>query len=183
MPRQLVEPSVVDRIVLIRSRSVHRTASGRVFGVSERETEGSLTRRGILRTLKIDSPRKPMPTGSRHALVIGEPLVADVPPLPGARLEAERVGQKLMNCGVTATVLNNAGPEECFRALFAEEYCIVHAAAHGCFEESNPKNSGVILGSGLRLTAREFQNLRATPSLVFLNCCHLGGLSLTNPGH
>ncbi|NJN24001.1 MAG: CHAT domain-containing protein [Acaryochloridaceae cyanobacterium RL_2_7] len=54
-----------------------------------------------------------------------------------------------------------------------------------------PTHSGVIIGPDDFLTSGEFENLKAVPSIVFLNCCHLGQLADGNladthnsqPGH
>jgi tetratricopeptide (TPR) repeat protein len=71
---------------------------------------------------------------------------------------------------------------EIFRALYRHEYDIIHIAAHGEFNEplvddaiksKKQRPSGVVLGKGRYLTSGEFENLRAVPSVVFLNCCHL----------
>lgn len=144
------------------------------------DTDG-LVRQGILRTLKIDTPRRPLPAASRRALVIGEPAGCS-PALPGALAEAEEVGRLLDVARMDARVLRNPTADESFRALFEESYDIVHIAAHGHFDPEDPRRSGVVLADDRYLTASEFENMKATPSIVFLNCCHLGKIRLKQPG-
>ncbi|MEM9218397.1 MAG: CHAT domain-containing protein [Cyanobacteria bacterium P01_F01_bin.150] len=151
----------------------------------------------ILRTLSTvtrrENPRRSM---ERRALVIGEPAKVE-PPLPGALAEAKSVANLLEMRQLTVTSVLNAGPRDILNAMYAADYDIVHIAAHGDFTEitktetietkttqnhaADKKSSistsgkhGVVLGDGLYLRSDEFANLRAVPSIVFLNCCHLG---------
>lgn len=141
-----------------------------------------LVRQGILRTLRVMQPRRPQPTSSQRALVIGEPDGV-LPLLPGAREEAEEVEGQLAKAGYSVRSLwKKPSADDCFQALLEEPYDIVHIAAHGKFDPEHPARSGVVLGGDRLLTAAEFENMPATPSIVFLNCCHLGRIHLKDPG-
>ena len=141
-----------------------------------------LVRQGILRTLRIALPRRPQPTSSMRALVIGEPGGV-LPELPGARAEAQEVAKLLGDEGFSVRPMSvNPSADECFQALLEEPYDIVHIAAHGVFDPEHPTRSGVVLSDGRLLTAAEFENMAATPTIVFLNCCHLGRIHLQEPG-
>jgi tetratricopeptide (TPR) repeat protein len=59
-------------------------------------------------------------------------------------------------------------------ALFAQEWQIVHIAAHGQFDSDEPSRSGVVIGPDMFITANVVRQLPVVPELVFLNCCHLG---------
>ena len=59
-------------------------------------------------------------------------------------------------------------------ALFAQEWQIVHIAAHGQFACDDPSRSGVVIGPEMFITANVVRQLPVVPELVFLNCCHLG---------
>lgn len=146
------------------------------------ENEGdAIVRRGILRTLQIERPRRPQPTNQSQALVIGEPMGVE-PALPGARSEGDEVARLLTGAGVLTRVLLGADADDNFRALLEASYDIIHIAAHGHYDAKNPRHSGVVLANGRFLTACEFENLKSTPSIVFLNCCHLGKVRLREPG-
>lgn len=127
-------------------------------------------------------------------LVIGEPLCNEkeaqgqpvYPRLPGARLEAERVGQvlaaELGEAQVNALVATEDGPGPdavaVTTALLARRYRIVHIAGHGEPELDRgphlpPQLRGVVLSDGTFLGPREVEAMRVVPELVFLNCCHL----------
>ncbi|MCM1984538.1 CHAT domain-containing protein [Lyngbya confervoides] len=128
---------------------------------------------GILRSLTTQNRRiNPRRSAGRRALVIGNPAQVD-PTLPGARKEAVAVSKQLLACDLQVESLIDAPSDEIFRALYRHEYDIIHIAAHGQFSDDGSR-SGVLLEKGRFLTASEFENLRAVPSLVFLNCCHLG---------
>ena len=137
---------------------------------------------GLLRTLSTPEPREnPRRARSRRALVVGEPAGVK-PGLPGARQEGEHVISLLEQHGMKVEPLLEKDAGEIFRALYRHEYDIIHISAHGEFNEplvddacnsKKQRHSGVVLGKGRYLTSGEFQNLRAVPSVVFLNCCHL----------
>jgi tetratricopeptide (TPR) repeat protein len=112
----------------------------------------------------------------RRALVIGEPADVELPPLPGARDEARAVTSFLRSREIEVVPRINAQADEIFSALWGGDYDIIHIAAHGELDEADPSKFGVVLGKGERLTSSEL-DLPTVPSIVFLNCCHLGALS------
>ena len=159
-------------------------------------TEPIGVRVGLLRRLEVRASADPRPPRGRRALVIGDPSSA-LPELPAAREEAERVAARLRARDlVVEGPLLRSGPDELMAALYRHEYDVVHIAAHGEFVGSEdrfaldapPGRPGVVLDDGRLLTLDELRKLRAIPSLVFLNCCHLGNftgdwrLHLGDPG-
>ena len=131
---------------------------------------------GILRTLSTVTPReRPLRSGERRALVIGEPAGV-VPPLPGALQEAKEVSRLLSQRKFAVEESFGRDPDSIIRVLYRHEYDIIHIAAHGEFDEKGER-SGVLLGDKRYLRTSEFENLRAVPSIVFLNCCHLGKMA------
>ncbi len=153
---------------------------------------------GLLRQLLQVTYRERVTSAlGRKALVVGDPKNRDTrfPPLLGAEDEARAVHQQLSRAGYDAgpapLIGDQATPENVLGALYAEQYRILHLAAHGVFEfdpEPNrpeiraddgagkPKRlvSGMVLGEGIYLTAAEINQMRFVPDLVFLNCCYLG---------
>ena len=128
------------------------------------------------------------PARSDHALVIGEPAIdeAALPPLPGARREAETVVEELERRGYSVEPSVNEAGVEIVQKLFLREYRVLHVAAHGIYQSDRPGQSGVIIGrnadrSWSVLSAHLFKQLRTVPELVFLNCCHLGRLDQPGP--
>jgi tetratricopeptide (TPR) repeat protein len=151
-----------------------------LLGTQGEDPDG-FARRGILRTLRISSPRPASATVTRRALVMGEPAGV-APPLPGARVEATEVAALLAGSGFDVNLLRGAGADESFEALLGGPYDIVHIAAHGHFDAEEPRSSGIVLADGRFLGASEFENMRGVPAIVFLNCCHLGKIHLQDPG-
>ena len=136
---------------------------------------------GILRKLSTNIRREsPRRSGDRRALVIGEPAGIK-PPLPGAIEEAREVSHLLSQRNLAVEELLGRDSDSIIRALYRYEYDIVHIAAHGEFDEKGER-SGVLLGEGRYLRSSEFENLRAVPTIVFLNCCHLGKLEESDNG-
>ena len=138
--------------------------------------------------LTIDGP---VATLKPRALVIGDPPVGTgFPRLEGARREAAAVAAQLDAAGldVDATmVLGPDAPSEAGTAgaiigrLLADDYQIVHIAAHGWYEEAGARPGadawgGVVIGPDQYLTAVEINQMRRPPDLVFLNCCHLAAV-------
>ncbi|MBD3944270.1 CHAT domain-containing protein [Nocardioides ganghwensis] len=132
---------------------------------------------GIIRRLETSTFRQWVrPASGSRALVIGDPRARGWPPLPGARLEANRVAASLEAHGYEVERQISASDDDdsvcttsILDALFAHDYRIIHLAAHG----DTTGRPGVIIGEHDRLTALEIQQLQTTPDLVFLNCCHL----------
>lgn len=134
---------------------------------------------GMIRQLKLEDYRiKVNPVAGKKALVIGDPDLDGYPyaqQLPGAFKEANMV----------ASVLDEYGyemPNNCFKksstqiikALFKDEYKIIHLAGHGIFNEKKPKSSGMLIGNGVFLSTKEICQMSKVPELVFVNCCFLG---------
>lgn len=130
------------------------------------------TRYGLVRQLRTDAFReRPTRSADNRALVIGEPSGV-APPLRAAHQEAVAMVELLRHefeMLVTSSI--HERPAVILKHLYRDQYDLIHIAAHG---RADAKGLGVLLGGGMLLTAKEFRNLRAVPSLVFLNCCHLG---------
>jgi tetratricopeptide (TPR) repeat protein len=140
-----------------------------------RPNEPLATRQGLLRQFKtMDFRANPQPSRGNQAIVIGDPINTGLAPLPGARAEAEAVAKLLRGAGYVVQDPINKDSKSIINDLFAGEYQILHVAAHGNYNQSAPDQSGVVLGDGIFLTAKEMVDLRTVPDLVFINCCHLG---------
>jgi CHAT domain-containing protein len=150
--------------------------------------EPLVKRMGLVRQLKlVDRPQGDTSTVHPRALVIGDPPAgARFPRLDGARREAKAVADLLGEAGVpvVSLIFDVDAPEEgaagaVIGRLLADDYQILHIAAHGWFEPSGPDDKpwgGVAIGPEQYLTAVEIGQMRRPPSLVFLNCCHLGSV-------
>ncbi|HWC12459.1 MAG TPA: CHAT domain-containing protein [Acidimicrobiales bacterium] len=147
-------------------------------------------RGGFLRQLTTPPQRQLEPlSGVPGALVIGDPPGGEpFERLDGARKEASEVAELLAREGglavesliypaETPTTVDSAS--QVLSALLANDYRIVHIAAHGHFERrpSGPPLGGVVIGPNAYLTASSLRSMRRPPDVVFLNCCHLGSLS------
>ncbi len=141
-------------------------------------------------TRQLASPRPVAPgvAGSgRRALVIGDPgQVEEKLRLKGAEEEAKSVERLLAQAGYDVNPVIGQPALATFRHLFAESYAVLHIAAHGAssFIEGPEmrRMNGVVLGDGLFLSASEMSTLLPFPSLVFLNCCHLGEIDVPPEG-
>jgi pimeloyl-ACP methyl ester carboxylesterase len=181
LPRQLVEKA--DRLVDIVLDLDPATAQIPWELLDRPEGDASRplgVRAGILRTLSTLRPREnPRRSGERRALVIGDPKGVS-PQLPGALAEAQMVADLLDGLDFRVERVMNAGPDAILRALYRHRYDIVHIAAHGEYhgedDDSSRCRSGVVIGDNRHLTSDELENLRAVPSIVFLNCCFLGAI-------
>ena len=129
-----------------------------------------------------------------RALVIGDPDCdrSRYPFLPAARDEAREVAKVLeggkdsgrASVAVTKRIADEQhriGPHEVINALLADNYRVIHIAAHG--EPNLPadpvkgtpaQTRGVVLNGGVYVGANEVKAMRKVPELVFLNCCYLG---------
>ena len=143
-------------------------------------------RAALVRQLKLrDVPpvrRSDKPT----ALVIGNPPVGDLAPsLEGAFREATTVSELLRLgkydvtelCFDTAHRSDDATTLAVETALFADDYRIIHVAAHGFFQPDDPTRTGIAIGPDDFLTATIFRQVNVIPDVVFLNCCHLGAVA------
>jgi tetratricopeptide (TPR) repeat protein len=124
--------------------------------------------------------------GQSAMLVVGEPLCPpDYPPLPGAYQEAKAVYDCLKTFGeqhkIDVTGLMAASPDgprpaarEVVNTLLEKPWRVIHVAGHGALPDSDGGTGGVVLTDNTFLGPREMAAMRVVPSLVFLNCCHLG---------
>ena len=115
------------------------------------------------------------------ALIVGEPDVSDVyyqgksrqlPPLPGARKEAEMIGRLL---GVQPLLGKDATKQAVLERMHSVS--LIHFAAHGYAERGeialSPISScGTPHEEDYLLTMAEISQVRLTAKLVVLSCCH-----------
>jgi tetratricopeptide (TPR) repeat protein len=144
-------------------------------------------RSGLVRQLAQAQVRElvSLPRG-RKALVIGDPRgvpTEGFAKLPAAENEAKAVQALLQEKGFATKALVGDGvmPDQVCRNLFAEAWEIVHIAAHGVVNEALPDThgvkrpvTGVLLGGGIVLGPSVLSKLPISPSIMFVNCCHLG---------
>jgi hypothetical protein len=126
-----------------------------------------------------------VPSGRPKALVIGDPRGVPMPgfsALPGAQQEALAVSELLSEThDVVALIGDQVMPEMVYKQLFAEAWDIVHIAAHGVVKTRLKSRdgvqrpmTGVVLGDGMVLSPSVLSKMPVSPSLFFLNCCHVG---------
>jgi pimeloyl-ACP methyl ester carboxylesterase/tetratricopeptide (TPR) repeat protein len=155
----------------------------------------------LLRKLRTAEFRSQVMDASTDAriLVIGEPACdrSIYPRLPGARLEARAVVDRLIGPGGIAVerVVHLISPDNdqiqvdaltVIKTVFSQSWRIVHISGHGepperiepgidpgsgKRREGDPR--GVVLSDGTFLGPREVKMLRTVPELVFVNCCYL----------
>jgi hypothetical protein len=147
---------------------------------------------GLLRQLEYrDPPLRIQDAEHAGALVVGDPPSRMVE-LPGAQQEARMVSDTLLASGMETHSLHRPDGESVIRELYARPYRVLHLAGHGVFEmvvdethcercgqvtperEPGQTVTGMIIGDDLVLTPHEVAQVRRTPELVFINCCHLG---------
>ena len=174
-----------------------------VDGVSARypwellEDRRSSTRRppavaaGLLRQLRTPTFRtQPAHPQRATALVVGNPRVParEFPDLPGAAAEARGVAKVLRHHGVAVTDSIGQDAERVLGALHQDGWRVLHLAGHGVHEhvlparegEASPaRASGMVIGDGVFLTPGDVAQMREVPELVFLNCCHLGSVAVS----
>ena len=131
-----------------------------------------------LTTLKIiqDSPQNYH--SNTGALIIGNPKVDWLPPLPGARKEAEMVGRLV---GVPPLVEAEATKQAVLERI--SSVSLIHFAAHGNAERgeialspiptSNSRNA-IPPQEASMLTMSDVSRVKVTAKLVVLSCCHSG---------
>ena len=112
------------------------------------------------------------------ALIVGDPEVhpkTNLPPLPGARKEAQEIADLL---GVTATIGRQATKEEVLRGI--QEVSLIHIAAHGDAERGeialspNRSSPRVLREEDFMLTMEDVVTVGVRAKLVVLSCCHSG---------
>ena len=131
-----------------------------------------------LTTLKIiqDSPEDYH--SNTGALIIGNPKVDGLPPLPGARKEAEMVGRLV---GVPPLVEEEATKQAVIERI--SSVSLIHFAAHGSAERgeialspiptSNRRNA-IPPREAYMLTMADVSRVKVRAKLVVLSCCHSG---------
>jgi CHAT domain len=109
---------------------------------------------------------------SAGLLVVGEPRCTgrDLPPLPGARAEAQGVADLLRQHGAPVTELIDEDTLPIVHTLLGEDWRLIHIAGHGL---TDAQGGGVALAGDAVLGPREIAAMRTVPDLVFINCCHL----------
>ena len=94
-----------------------------------------------------------------HSIVIGDPVVSDpewiLPPLPGARKEAEDVARLVNVPSFTGTEATKINVKNQLRG----DTGLIYLATHGMADSENPLDASVLWLSDGRWTAREIQNL------------------------
>ena len=130
---------------------------------------------------------------SRSAYVIGNPKTegfysvfsgeeplgsTGLPSLDGAHREAMSVHIQLEKYGYESQLsLEEENGVDVINKLYQKSYRVLHIAGHGVYEQrtrQGDRRTGVVLSSGLLITAAEIEAMEVVPDLVFLNCCHLG---------
>ncbi|XP_066017941.1 tetratricopeptide repeat protein 28-like [Pocillopora verrucosa] len=112
------------------------------------------------------------------ALIIGNPKVYWLPPLPGARKEAEMVGRLV---GVPPLVEEEATKQAVLERI--SSVSLIHFAAHGSAERGEialssiptPNNQNAIPSPEAHmLTMADVSRVKVRAKLVVLSCCHSG---------
>jgi CHAT domain len=159
-----------------------------VEGVSDWAIGPPAVRTGMVRQLLQTRFREQIVAGhsKRKALVIGDPSAAPMegfPRLPGAEREARAIADLLKKKGYDVRPLLGAAatPEQVCKQLFAEAWEIVHVCAHGVVDQEligadgiKRRMTGAVLGGGVVLGPSALSKLAVSPSIFFVNCCHLG---------
>jgi len=158
-----------------------------------RDSRPLATRIGMVRQLYDRSGEPPRPTvRNGRALVVGDTQAGEgFPPLPGAVAEASLVSERLNQGGFdSGQPMIRRRSIEIVMALTNEDYQIIHLAGHGVVDHPmrdavtgvDRASTGMLLGDGIVLGAKEIRALPCVPELVFLNCCHLGANREPPPG-
>jgi len=146
---------------------------------------------GLVRQLiQDDYRRQPSLTVHNAVLVVGDPALGNqtrlFSPLPGARREAQAVALQLKKQGYKINLMLNKKADEIVQALYEKPYRIIHLAGHGVYKvDSEGKkidpntateegHTGMVLGDGIYLSAKEIAQMSTVPDIVFINCCHTG---------
>ena len=153
----------------------------------DRGKRGQLAlRAALVRQFKLPELASVRRSSNATALVIGNPPVGGLADsLDAAFVEAMAVSEALQLGGYRVKELcfdtdqpaAGSTTTEIETALFADDYRIIHVAAHGFYQPDDPTRTGVAIGPDDFLTARMFRQLNVIPDVVFLNCCHLGAVA------
>lgn len=110
-----------------------------------------------------------------NALVVGDPdLQGFVTQLPGAKAEGEMVSDLLQQHEFATTSIIRGSSTQILKALYSNEYKIIHLAGHGLFDAKDPLWSGMAIGKKEFLSTFHIYQMSTVPELVFVNCCYLG---------
>ena len=88
--------------------------------------------------------------------------------------EDQHEGDDRANLIDSFAALHGTPGRRVLEALLSRDWRILHVAAHGRFDAADSSRSGVVVDHVTTLSPNVFRQLPAVPSLVFLNCCHLG---------
>ncbi len=153
-------------------------------------------RSGMIRQLQLTNVEERSRPTDNVALVVGDPVSTGFPPLGSAADEAKSVKEKLEQRHYHVVDMNQKSADDILFALFQQDYRIIHMAGHGVYNHpledpptcetcgSKVKDEGIngmVIGKNAFLTAAEIRQMRTTPELVFLNCCHLGNVDRQSP--
>jgi pimeloyl-ACP methyl ester carboxylesterase/tetratricopeptide (TPR) repeat protein len=137
---------------------------------------------------------QPAPDLNDTAMVVGAPKLGEKwSELPGAIDEAKLVTSLLSSNQFDTVSLIEPDGFDIFDQLYIEAYKIMHLAGHGVYNyrlESATKTcnecgskvgngniqSGMVISDNQLLTPADIEKIRFVPELVFINCCHLGGV-------
>lgn len=126
-------------------------------------------------------------------LVIGDPILDSqvFSQLSGAEIEAKNVVALFENQAYEVESVISKRDYEIFQELYSKPHRIIHVAAHGDFDYSNPFKSGIVIGTKkispkakssssdineepVFLTAYDIVQLDPMPEFVFINTCYSG---------
>jgi hypothetical protein len=120
------------------------------------------------------------PPGFPRAIVVGDPRIPrdkdyTLPPLPGARAEAEAVAKLVAAQPLTGSQATRVALRKLIETTHRNP-ALVYLATHGAADPVNPVEGGLLWFSDGRWAARDIQNLplRGGRPLVVLSACQTG---------
>ena len=144
-----------------------------MFHDFEIDEEPTFTRAGLIRQL-VGSESTDYATviRSKTALVIADPHYTELPQLPNALLEGQKVNKYLRSSGFDPKYLERPGYMQILEHLMNEKFKILHIAGHGIYD---PCGLGIgIVADDFVITSAHIRQMPTIPEFVFINCCHLG---------
>ncbi|MFA5083081.1 MAG: CHAT domain-containing protein, partial [Hydrogenophilaceae bacterium] len=146
---------------------------------SDRPGEKPLaTRIELVRQLASGHGRGKVPVVTEKRVFIVGDTQSGLIELPGAQAEARTVAIAFAGKDYEVNDLYRANAQQVFDALFYGRYRFMHLAGHGIVRDKDAGLTGMVLGPGACLTSAQVDKLRHVPEFVFINCCHLGNMSL-----
>jgi pimeloyl-ACP methyl ester carboxylesterase/tetratricopeptide (TPR) repeat protein len=152
---------------------------------------------GLLRQLDVQDPPAVSHPEGRRILVVGDPP-SSMQALPAAEKEAKAVADRFEKRGsdwhVIRQIRNDPGQPAIHSRSIIEEILtsdarILHVAGHGVYDPDDSQRTGAVIGADpndpgkpVLFTPSLVRQMRLTPELVFINCCHLGRITDT-PQH